>query len=235
MLTLLKLKKTCISMINRLIRLLYIKLYSIISSSLSISSRIEYSDVSKKAKIWGKCKLYYSSVGDYSYVGSHCRVIHAHIGKFCSIAGDYSQIGMGKHSLDYLSTASIFTASKNGTGIKWTQIPVFEEYEDIIIGNDVWIGSSVKVMPGVKIGNGAVIGAGAIVTKDVPPYAIVGGVPARIIRYRFSDNIIKVLEESKWWSLPEEILKANINCFQNPLNEENLKKIVEVSKLTRNG
>lgn len=216
--------------------LLYIvgKIRSLFLKSVSVTSQVEYSKVSKTAKIWGHCKVFHSIIGDYSYVGSHCRVIHTHIGKFCSIAGDCSQIGMGKHSISYLSSSSLFTAVKNGTGRKWTDKASFDEYEDIYIGNDVWIGSSVKIMSGVQIGNGAVIGAGAIVTKDVPPYAIVGGVPAKIIRYRFSESTIRELEGSQWWNLPEAVLKENISLFQTPLDETNLPKIIRLCNLYNN-
>lgn len=213
---------------KRLGEIIRSKIRSIFSRSLSFTSRIEYSVVSNKAKIWGHCKVFHSTIDDYSYVGDHCRVIHAHIGKFCSIAGDYTQIGMGNHSLDYISTSSIFSAKRNGTGISWSDNTVFEEFEEISIGNDVWIGSSVKIMPGVHVGNGAVIGAGAIVTKDVPPYAIVVGVPAKIIRYRFPEDVIIQLENSKWWELDESILKENISLFKEPLSEENVSKILEI-------
>lgn len=217
-------------MLSRLISLVGIKLKSLFCKSLALTSQIEYSTISKKAKIWGHCKLFFATVGDYTYIGGHCNVIHAHIGKFCSIAGVYSQIGMGKHSLDHISTSSLFTSKKNGTGSRWVEESKFEEYQDIYIGNDVWVGSSVKIMPGVHIGNGAVIGAGAIVTKDVPAYAIVGGVPARLIRYRFPEEVIKALEDSKWWLLPDNVLKENIHLFQKPLEQHNLDRLVELSK-----
>ena len=217
-------------MIKRLVLLVLSKINSLFSRSVAFSSRVEYSIVSKKAKVWGHCKLFHVSIDDYSYIGSHCRLVHTHVGKFCSIAGDYSQIGMGSHSLNYISSSSIFTSRRNGTGIRWAETSHFEEYKDVYIGNDVWIGSSVKVMPGVSIGDGAVVGAGAVVTKDVPPYAIVAGVPARIIRYRFSNDVIQELVTLKWWDLDEKILKANISLFQHPFEKDTIEELMILCK-----
>ena len=106
---------------------------------------------------------------------------------------------MAKHSLEYLSTSPIFTEKKNGTGHSWVEKSCFVASEQTVIGNDVWIGYRAIIRGGVKVGNGAIIGAGAMVTKDVPAYAIVGGVPAKIIRYRYSQDIITQLERVKWW------------------------------------
>lgn len=212
--------------------LLYVmgKVYSLFSRSVSFFSQVEFSDISKNAKIWSNCKVFHSSVGDYSYVGRHCRLIYAHVGRFCSIAGDYSQIGMATHSLDYLSSSPIFTSPLNATGHKWTDISSSEEYKEVTIGNDVWIGSRVMIMGGVTIGNGAVIGAGAIVTKDVPAYAIVGGVPAKILKYRFPEEVIQRLESLEWWNFDTGVLKSNINLFQSPLEKDNMEKLIEFCK-----
>lgn len=199
----------------------------IFDPQISIRARVENSKINKKAKIWRYCVLNHAQVGAYSYIGPKSRVTHARIGKFCSIAGD-SVIGMGTHSLGYLSTSSLFTAPKNGTGTSWAKKQNFEEYKDVIIGNDVWLGQRAMVMGGVHIGNGAVIGAGAIVTKDVPPYAIVAGVPAKIIRYRFTQETIDTLEQSAWWQLDDETLRKNISLFQGDLDEEKLNNITRL-------
>lgn len=200
-------------MFKRVVCFIISKIKSLISRNVSVSSIVEYSQVSKKAKIWGHCKVFHSEVGDYSYIGPHARLIYAKVGKFCSIAGDGS-IGMGLHAMNNISSSSIFTSKRNGTRIQWTDNDSFNEYRDVIIGNDVWIGLRTMIMGGVSIGNGAVIGTGAIVTKDVPPYAIVGGVPARIIKYRFSEDVIVKLEKSRWWELDDIILKIILNFFK---------------------
>ena len=200
--------------------------------AVSLFAKIDnVSKVSKKARINSKVQVFHSTVGDYSYIGGGTNLIHANVGKFCSIACN-CVIGMGAHTLDYISTSPIFTERKNGTGHSWTNRDVNAAKSKMVnIGNDLWIGTHAMILDGVSIGDGAVIGAGAVVTKDVPPYAIVGGVPAKIIRYRFSEEIIEGLEKIGWWNLSDDILKKNINIFQGELlSIKQLHKLLEVSQ-----
>lgn len=169
--------------------------------------------VDKKAHVCKRCKVFHSSLGAYSYIGRGTQLIYAKVGKFCSISGNVV-IGMGHHTLSNLSTSPLFTEKHNGTGHSWTDNESLMPYKPVTIGNDVWIGTRAMVLGGVTIGDGAVIGAGAIVTKDVPPYAIVGGVPAKVIKYRFYPEIIELLEKLQWWTLPESVLKEHIDVFQ---------------------
>lgn len=206
-------------MFKRIILLFFSKVTSLFKNSIAFSSRVEFSIVSDKAKVWAHCKLFHTSVGDYSYIGPNSRLVYTHIGKFCSIAGNV-YVGMGKHSLNYISTSSLFTAEINGTRRSWVKNTVYEEYERVTIGNDVWIGARAMIIGGIKVGDGAVIGAGAIVTKDIPPYAVVAGVPAKVIRYRFSQEQIDALLAHPWWNLPEEQLRERIELFQSSDNIE---------------
>lgn len=132
------------------------------------------------------------------------------IGAFCSI-GQNVRLGHGEHPLNFLSTSPYLYL--DAFGFKTENTPHHNEFwaqeiKPVMIGNDVWIGDHVIIKNGITVGNGAVIGAGAVVTKDVPPYAIVAGVPARLIRYRFEKDIIQTLLKTEWWNLPDEDIKT---------------------------
>ena len=169
--------------------------------------------IDSKANICRFSKMLSSEIGAYTYLNPGSWLVHTRMGRFCSIGHD-CYIGLPSHTLDKLSTSPIFTERFNGTGFSWVSEDLVEPYKKTVVGNDVWIGERVMVMGGVTIGNGAVIGAGAIVTKDVPPYSVVAGVPAKILRYRFSSEMIDALEKTGWWNLPDEKLKKIITLFQ---------------------
>jgi len=146
-------------------------------------------------------------IGDYSYIEPYTSVISANIGKFCSI-GKCCQIGPWKHPTDYISTSPEILRKILKCPDLYSDLPQRAE-----IGNDVWIGSNSVIMGGVKIGNGAVIGAGAVVTKDVPDYAIAAGVPAKVIRYRFEEEVIKQLNALCWWDWTAEEMRRHKKLF----------------------
>lgn len=200
-------------------------LKNLFNPAVSVFTKIDnQSVVSRKAKVYGKTQVTNSTIGDFSYVGRNSRVVHADVGKFCSISGAV-RLGMGTHTLDKLSTSPIFTERHNSTKHQWTDVQTDNPFKRVTVGNDVWIGTGVMVMGGVAIGDGAVIGAGAIVTKDVPPYAVVAGVPAKVIRYRFTDEEIQTLEEVKWWNQTDDELRNNISLFQEPVDKELIMKL----------
>jgi acetyltransferase-like isoleucine patch superfamily enzyme len=137
-------------------------------------------------------------IGKHSFVTSGALCSNTSIGRYCSIANNVL-IGPAEHPTNYLSTYDVFL---DYTFYKERSL------KKTIIGNDVWIGANAVIRRGIKIGDGAVVGAGAIVLSDVPPYAIVAGVPAKIIRYRFNEEIIKKLLELKWWEIDETLLSS---------------------------
>jgi acetyltransferase-like isoleucine patch superfamily enzyme len=179
--------------------------------SLRISGRITYSNLSlgKYNFLAENTHLFNSSLGNYSYVSRNGYIENAVIGKFCCI-GPNVQIGPGKHPVDFVSMHPVFYSLRTkNRGISYADRQYFNEYDNTIIDNDVWIGANVVILGGTHIGHGAVIASGAVVTKDVAPFSIVGGVPAKFIKKRFTDEEIRSILMSDWWNKDEDWYKKN--------------------------
>lgn len=155
--------------------------------------------IDKTARVRKNCTVNHVSLGAYSYIGEDSKVQNAEIGNYCSIAPNVI-IGPGRHPLDRKGTSPVFYTRNNALGVALPDVNGgFIDSEKTVVGNDVWIGTGAILLDGVKIGNGAVVGASSVVTKDVPDFAIVAGVPAKVIRYRD-------IQDSSWYnSVPEEL------------------------------
>lgn len=161
-----------------------------------------------------KTTLYECEVGRYSYFAASSTISRCRVGSFCSI-GPHIEVGFGRHPTNYVSAYPSFYQphdySKADLGVNLE----FEGFQTVNIGNDVWIGAHCLILDGVTIGNGAVIGAGAVIANDIPPYTLAGGVPAKVIRQRFTDDQIVFLENLKWWDRDLEWIRAHAPSFTN--------------------
>ena len=171
--------------------------------------------MSRGVKILDGARLGSVVVGPYTYICENTIIERTTIGGFCSIARDVL-IGLASHPTDYVSTYPGFYSADVASSHFFGSTSKFDDKIPVEIGHDVWIGARAVIIGGVKIGTGAIIATGAVVTKDVPPYAIVGGVPARILRYRFEPKLCEALLASKWWELNDETLSSFAPLFPYP-------------------
>jgi len=155
-----------------------------------------------------------SELGRHSFIGYDCNINNTAIGSFCSIASDIN-IGGTAHPVEFLSTSPVFLSHRDSVKAKFAR----HEFRDVprtVIGHDVWIGQGAFIKAGVAIGSGAVVGMGSVVTKNVPDYAIVAGNPAKLIRYRFTAEVVEVLLAYKWWDFSPEKLERIGPYMKNP-------------------
>lgn len=180
---------------------------SIIGNNVTIyNSTIGKSVLATNISIYSNNSFYEAEIGRFSYFASGSQVGMAKFGSFCSI-GPYLICGHGNHPTNFASTSPVFFSTGKQCGVSFSQVDLFEERKEIVVGHDVWIGARVFIRDGIKIGNGVIIAAGSVVVKDVPDYAIVGGVPAKVIRYRFHEVVIQKLNNLVWWDWTEAKLR----------------------------
>lgn len=191
----------------------YNRLFADKSVTIGFDTNIISTCVQDYVCIGENCKIRNSKIGKHTYVGSGTSIENSNIGSFCSISHNVT-LGLSTHPSRFVSTHPAFYSNTKGFKT-FSDKNYYDEYGTIKIGNDVLIGKNATVLYGVTVGDGVIITNNSVVTRDIPPYAVVGGVPAKIIKYRFNDETISKLLEYKWWEIDESILQENFRLFHD--------------------
>lgn len=201
-----------------------VKYRRLIKNNCVIGSNVEVinSTFGNNVRLAHNASIRNSIINDFTSIGRYTKVNFTQMGKYCSISWDVT-IGAINHPYNTISTHAFPYVKRIGFVKEDNQ-----NHKKTLIGNDVWVGCNSVILSGVKVGDGAIIGAGSVVTKDVPDYAIVVGVPAKIIKYRFKEEIRNKLKEIEWWNLPYQTIKSNIQIFQRPLDDKTLEELVNL-------
>jgi acetyltransferase-like isoleucine patch superfamily enzyme len=190
------------------------------SCAIGPKAMLKRVELAADVRVGSYADIRFSTLGVLTSVGRFAKVTHADIGAYCAISWDvtinavtHPYTGLTVSAFPYVPYVGGFVAER------------VQEHSRVAIGNDVWVGANSVILPGLNIGNGAIIGAGAVVTRDVPAYAIVAGVPARILRYRFSEEIVGQLLAAQWWNLDRAVIRENIDLFQGDLTPEKMHRL----------
>lgn len=175
---------------------------------------IKNSLISSDSKIEAGSNIYNSKFKKHSFCGYDCDINNCEVGAFTSI-GNSVIIGGGMHPLKWVGMSPVFYEGRDSINKKFSEFPRTKQ-KKTMVGNDVWIGQNAMIKAGVTIGDGAVIGMGSIVTKDVEPYSVVGGNPAKFIKFRFNEETVNKLLEIKWWNFSDSDLKKYAMHIQDP-------------------
>ncbi len=204
------------------------------NSSVGDFTTVRDSNIGYYSQVQRHCDLLRTQIGNYTVIEKNAVLHDVKIGSFCEMSW-YCSAGGDNHN--YLLPTVHQFYWQNSFGFETEKDTVGESNfykklysEECTIGNDVWIGSGVTINRKVHVGNGAILASGCVVTHDVPDYAIVGGVPAKIIKYRFDERTIQRLLNIAWWNWPHEVIKENRHLFEVEVNEETLLKMEAITK-----
>ncbi len=178
-------------------------------------SAVRNSSVDATAKLESGTVFVNSKINKHSFCGYDCMIVNCRIGSYTSVASRVS-IGGVAHPVHFVSTSPAFLSHKDSIKTKFASHEFLPQIETEV-GNDVWIGEGAYIKAGVSIGDGAVIGMGSVVTRNVPPYAIAAGNPARVIKMRFEQDVVEALVRMRWWDLPDTELARLGPLFNNPI------------------
>lgn len=195
-------------------------------SSVGDFSRVRHCRIGRHCSIDRQNFVLYSQMGDYTYTGAFDYIFQSEIGRYCAISFGVT-IGPPEHDYNRLSCYPLEKLPPPATAHLLSEKHSVKERltQPLTIGNDVWIGANATILRGLTIGDGAIVGANALVCHDVPPYAIVVGCPARVLKYRFPQDVIDHLLELRWWDWDEERIARNRNLFEQQLTTDLLNDI----------
>jgi len=182
--------------------------------ALHATAEVRNSTFGRFCEVGAHTKIIDSSFGDYSYVAENSDIMDTTLGRFCSVAA-HVRLNPGNHPLERVALSHFtYRSAAYGLGEDDAAFFAWRRSTPVMLGHDVWIGHGVTVLPGVTIGDGAAIGAGAVVTRDVPAFAIAVGVPARVLRPRFTPAVAESLARIRWWDWPHERLGEALEDFR---------------------